>query len=92
MHILSKQEALGFVAQHAAVLDASSNPPNPFACSEWILHFIDQIADEDWRILVAQGGTSGDGLMLSYHHATTPWRCSALANYYASLYLSLIHI
>jgi hypothetical protein len=89
MHILSKQEALVFVDRHAAILDSSSNPPNPFACSEWILHFIDQIAGDDWRILAAQGGTAGDSLMLSYHHAATPWRCSALANYYASLYSPL---
>ena len=65
MHVLSKQEALGFVGQHAAVLDSGSNPPNPFACSEWVLHFIEQIAEDDWRILAPQGGTNGDALMLA---------------------------
>jgi len=89
MQILSKQEALGFVGQHAAVLDSGSNPPNPFACSEWVLHFIEQIAEEDWRILAMQGGTAGQGLMLAWHQAATPWRCNALANYYSSLYSPL---
>ncbi len=85
MNVLSKQEALGFVSAHATVLDSGSNAPNPFACSEWIHHFIDQIAEDDWRILALDGGADGSNLMLAYRHAATPWRCMALANYYTSL-------
>ncbi|MFI4928424.1 MAG: GNAT family N-acetyltransferase [Burkholderiales bacterium] len=92
MNVLSKREALGFVTEHAAVLDSDSNPPNPFACSEWIHHFIDQIAEDDWRIL-ALGGTASDAyLALAYRHAATPWRCMSLANYYASLYSPLASV
>jgi hypothetical protein len=89
MRVLSKQDALGFVTEHAAVLDSRSNAPNPFACSDWIHHFIDQVAEDDWRILALESGTSGANLMLAYHHAATPWRCMALTNYYASLYSPL---
>lgn len=85
MNVLSKQEALGFVTGHADVLDSDSNAPNPFACSEWIHHFIDQIAEVDWRILALDGGADGSHLMLAYRQAATPWRCRALANYYTSL-------
>ena len=89
MNVLSKQEALRFVTEHAAVLDSPGNPPNPFACSDWIHHFIEQIAEDDWRILALDGGASGTHLMLAYHRAATPWRCMALTNYYASLYSPL---
>jgi len=89
MQALSKQGALGFVTEHAALLDSRSNAPNPFACSEWIHHFIDQVAEDDWRILALQGSVSGANLMLAYHQAATPWRCMALTNYYASLYSPL---
>ncbi len=92
MNVLSKQEALEFVTAHAAVLDADSNAPNPFACSEWIHHFIDQIAQDDWRILALDGGAPGSALMLAYGQAAAPWRCMALANYYTSLYSPLASV
>ena len=92
MHVLNKQEALEFVSRQSAILDSSSNPVNPFASSEWIQHFIDQVADDDWRILALQGGGNGGSLMLAYHDAATPWRCLALTNYYASLYSPLASI
>ncbi len=89
MRVLSKQEALGFVNEHAAILDATTNPPNPFASSEWILHFIDQIAEDDWRIVALEGGANDANVMLAYHHLAAPQRCMALTNYYASLYSPL---
>ena len=89
MHVLNRADALGFVAAHAAVLDAPSNPVNPFASSAWIHHFIDQVVDDDTRILALGGGRDDDRLMLLSHDAATPSRCSALNNYYASLYSPL---
>ena len=89
MHVLSKADALGFVSAHAAVLDAASNPVNPFASSVWIHHFIDQVVGDDTRILALGGGRDDDRLMLLGHDAATPSRCSALNNYYASLYSPL---
>ena len=89
MHVLSKADALGFVAAHAAVLDSPTNPVNPFASSVWVRHFIDQVVDDDTRILALGGGRDHDRLMLLGHAAATPSRCSALNNYYASLHSPL---
>jgi hypothetical protein len=89
MQLLDKQQALVFVDEHAAILDSTGNAANPFASSEWMHHFIDQVAEEDWRVLALQGGSGTESLMLAYHHAATPWQCMALTNYYASLYSPL---
>jgi len=89
MNVLSKQEALAFVREHAAVLDSPANPPNPFACSDWMLHFIEQVAEDDWRILALDGDTRGAAFTLAWQPAAAPWRCLALTNYYASLWSPL---
>ena len=89
MHVLTKADALGYVAEHAALLDAPSNPVNPFASSDWIHHFIDQVVDDDARILALGGGRDAERLMLLSQDAATPSRCAALNNYYASLYSPL---
>ncbi|MCK9686357.1 GNAT family N-acetyltransferase [Scleromatobacter humisilvae] len=86
---MSKQEALAFVGANAALLDSKTNPPNPFASSEWVHHFIDQVADEDWRIVALEGMADSGNLMLAWHHVATPWRFTSLTNYYASLYSPL---
>ena len=89
MRLLSKQEALDFVSEHAAMLDSSTNPANPFARSDWIHHFIDQVAEDDWRILALEGGTDGRNLMLAYCRTASPRHFLALNNYYSSLYSPL---
>ena len=89
MHVLTKSEALPFLRERAEVLDAAGNPSNPFGSSEWVLHFVDQVAGEDWRVLAVEDGAAGDSLMLLYREARAPGRCMALANYYASLYSPL---
>ena len=86
MHILTKDEALQFVRERTDMLDAAANPPNPFASSAWVAHFIDQVVREDWSVLAVEARAAGDGLMLLYRDARAPGRCMALANYYASLY------
>ena len=89
MHVLTKADALGLITARAAVLDSPSNPVNPFASSAWIHHFIEQVVDDETRILALSGGRDDDRLMLLGHDAATPSRCSALNNYYASLYSPL---
>ncbi len=89
MPVLSKADALAFVAAHAAVLDAPTNPVNPFASSVWVRHFIDQVVDDGTRIVALGGGRDDDRLMLLGHDAAVPSRLSALNNYYASLYSPL---
>jgi hypothetical protein len=86
IHLLSKSEALQFVRERADVLDAATNPPNPFACSEWVRHFIDQVVPMDRSVLAIE---ARDGLMLLYRDARAPGGFRALANYYASLYSPL---
>jgi hypothetical protein len=89
MHVLTKSEALHFVRERAEVLDTAANPPNPFACSEWVQHFIDHVAPDDWGILALEGREASNSLMLLYRDAKAPDRCIALTNYYASLYSPL---
>lgn len=86
VRILTQSEALRFVGEHADVLDAAGNPPNPFAGSDWVRHFIEQVVPEDDKVLVVEDHDSGDSLMLLLREARKPARCRALANYYASLY------
>jgi CelD/BcsL family acetyltransferase involved in cellulose biosynthesis len=89
VRILTQSEALRFVAEHAHVLDARGNPPNPFAGSEWLRHFIGQVVPSGGQVVVVEGHEDGDSLMLLYRDAREPDRCKALANYYASLYSPL---
>jgi hypothetical protein len=88
MRELSKGEALSFIDEHAAVLDAPSNPVNPFASSVWLKHFVAQVASEDWTML-APMGEHGTSLMLLYHGRQAPFQCEALTNYYSSLFSPL---
>jgi len=82
MKALTRPGLRALVLQHAATFDASA-AANPFASAEWTLHFIDQVARDDWQFWAA--GDSG-GLMLLYAEASRPGELRALTNYYASLY------
>lgn len=86
MQLLTKADALRYVEEHAAVLDAPGNPGNPFASSVWTRHFLAEVADDNWTVLAPQADGDGRSLMLLYRDARSPARCMALANYYASLY------
>ncbi len=85
VHNLTKDEALRFVRAHAAVLDAPGNAVNPFASSVWVQHFIDQVAEEEWRVLAMEVRAASHSVMLLYRDLRAPGRCMALTNYYASL-------
>jgi hypothetical protein len=74
-----------WVLRHADFLDAGADD-NPFACADWTLHFLDQVAQDDWRYWLAGAAEPGCGAMLLYANPSTPGDAQALTNYYASLY------
>ncbi|MDP1693698.1 MAG: GNAT family N-acetyltransferase [Burkholderiaceae bacterium] len=86
MQLLTKTDALRFVSENTAVLDAAGNPSNPFASSVWMRHFIDQVVEDAWTVVAPELDGDGRALMLLYREAQSPSRCLALTNYYASLY------
>lgn len=89
MHFLSKAEALEFVRERRDLFD-SAGRSNPFACSAWILLFIEQVAEERWTFVVPECLVGGESLMLLYSEQRSPYRRSAATNYYASLYSPLV--
>lgn len=90
MRILTRSEALRLVDERAHVFDATANPVNPFAGSQWVRHFIEQVVAEESRILVVDSATAGDSLLLLVRDAHGGNRYSGLANYYASVYAPLV--
>jgi len=90
MHLLSKYEALDFIARRANLLDDPANPVNPFGTSAWILHFIDQVATKEWTIVIPEAVREGKALMLLCQRTRSAKNCSALSNYYASLFSPLV--
>lgn len=82
MKALNRVEAADWVRQHAAALDAEGQS-NPFALAEWTLHFLGQVARDDWAIFAPQTGSGG---MLLYAEPQQSTRLLALTNYYASLW------
>lgn len=89
MYFLSKPEALHFVRERRELFD-SAEQSNPFAGSAWTLHFLDQVAEDSWRIVIPESLGGGHGLMLLYSDDQAPFRRSAVTNYYSSLYSALI--
>lgn len=89
MYILRKNEILEFVRQRRQLFDAAGQQ-NPFACSAWVLHFIEQVAESTWTFVVPECLVDGESLMLLYSELGKPNRLRALTNYYASLYSPLI--
>ena len=83
MNFLKKTEALEFVRERADLFDASVNP---FGKSAWVLHFIEQIVEDDWTIIAPEVYANGGSVMLLYSTPTAPRARVALTNYYASLY------
>ena len=89
MHLLSKAEATRFVAERRALFDGAGRA-NPFACSAWVMHFIEHVAEDGWTFVVPECRGAGDSVMLLYSDKKAPHRWSAATNYYASLYSPLI--
>ena len=89
MHLLNKAEAAQFVRERRALFD-SAGRANPFACSAWILHFIEHVAEDGWTFVVPEHRGAGESVMLLYSDSKAPHRRAAATNYYASLYSPLI--
>jgi CelD/BcsL family acetyltransferase involved in cellulose biosynthesis len=89
MRLLNKIELLEFVRERPHLFDAAGYL-NPFTCTAWTLHFIEQIAENEWMFVVPEYLVDGDSLMLLYSERSSPHRKSAVTNYYASLYSPLI--
>lgn len=89
MHFLSKANVLEFIRERLDLFD-HAGLSNPFSCSAWMLHFIEQIAEEQWTFVIPEYVGNGESLMLLYSDHKSPYRRSAVANYYTSLYSPLI--
>lgn len=89
MHFLNKAEAAQFVRDRRAVFD-HAGLANPFACSAWVLNFIEHVAEDGWTFVVPEQEGAHHSLMLLYSEPGAPYRRSAATNYYASLHSPLI--
>src|SRR6476620_2264867 len=89
MRTLNKEGVLAFVRDREKLFDAAGSL-NPFSCSAWVLHFIEQIAGDDWVFVIPECLVDGESLMLLYRDRKAPGRLKALTNYYSSLYAPLI--
>ncbi len=87
MHRLNKHEMSLFIRERRDLFDAAGET-NPFAGSEWALHFIEQIAQDDWVFIVPEYG--GESTMLLYSKPDAPDRYASATNWDAALYSPLI--
>jgi CelD/BcsL family acetyltransferase involved in cellulose biosynthesis len=86
---LTKHDALEFVRQRLDLFEVAGKL-NPFSCGEWAQHFLGDVAEDDWTIVIPEDRTDGESLMLLYRAPPSVHQCSGLTNYYASLYSPLI--
>lgn len=89
MLTLTRSEATEFVRDHAELFSECAKR-NPFSSPQWVLHFLDQVAQEDWKILVPARGGLDAPFMLLYSHGQSRNKLAALTNYYASLYSPIL--
>lgn len=86
---MSKDEILRFLSDRSELFDRTTQD-NPFVCSSWLVHFIEQVAGPDEIFVVAESEIGGESVMLLHGNRTTANRLSCIANYYSSLYTPLI--
>jgi CelD/BcsL family acetyltransferase involved in cellulose biosynthesis len=89
VHVLNKQEALAFVRERSQLFDEAGRT-NPFACADWVLNLIEQVAEDSWTVIVPESVGDGESVMLLYSDERVQHKRTALTNYYASLYSPLI--
>ncbi len=82
MHTFRKPELLDFIAARRDLFDAQDNP---FAATDWLLHWVREVA-EDWRFVLPESADRSS-LMLLYQRGA---ELKALTNYYASLFTPVI--
>ncbi|MFT3847497.1 MAG: GNAT family N-acetyltransferase [Propionivibrio sp.] len=89
MRLLDKMGMIDFIRTHSPLFDAAGQV-NPFSCSEWMLHFVEQIAETGWSFVVPEYHVGGLSLMLLYGTTASAVRTQSVNNYYASLYSVLL--
>lgn len=89
MLILSKDEAIELVHQREAAFAACAES-NPFCSPQWVLHFLTQVAERNWKFLVPAIEGAASPLMMLYTNERTGNKAVALTNYYASLYSPIV--
>ncbi|MBS1188684.1 MAG: hypothetical protein H6R10_476 [Rhodocyclaceae bacterium] len=89
LHVLNKAETLQFVEERQDFLDRAAGK-NPFASSAWTLHFIREVAGDDWIFVIPHCQDEDESLILLYAERRAPHRLLAVANFYTSLYSPLI--
>jgi len=89
MHFLNRDELIEFVRERAGLLDVA-RARNPFSRSAWILHFLENVAGADWVFTVPESYADGHSFMFLYSSNPGSRYCTALTNYYASLYSPMI--
>jgi len=77
---LNKPDALAFVSERAEIFDAV---PNAFGKTAWLLHFIEQVIDPNWELIVSESLVRGESVMLLYDDGRG---VKSLANYYSGLW------
>lgn len=85
MHVLTRAQAIEFVLERDELFDSQENP---FARSAWLVHFLVQIAQDDWTIYAPEVFVGAESVMLLYEAPGVPRQ--ALTNYYASLYSPIV--
>jgi hypothetical protein len=89
MHFLNREETMTFVRERSELFDKAGDQ-NPFSTSAWILHFLQNVARDDWKFFIPEAYVGGESIMLLYSESQNPHTRSALTNYYASLYSLMI--
>lgn len=86
MQVLTRSEAQQYVRARASWFDAQ---PDPFTKSAWYLHFLEHVAQDDWKILAAEGA-GATSCMLLYAEPAHPAAWRSLTNYYGSLFTPMV--
>ena len=89
MRCLNKPDMIEFVRERTHLFEHAGQV-NPFSSPEWMLHFIEQIAEADWNFILPEQKGDGESLMLLYDKAGSAGHASAVTNYYASLYSAVL--
>lgn len=89
MHVLSKAEVLRFIRERRRLFDAAAQD-NPFAASAWMLHFIEEVARDDWLFGLPHCLGDGESLLLLHADPKARYRWLAVSNCYTSLYTPFI--
>jgi hypothetical protein len=75
---MNKQSVLSWVQHRFELFDYDDNP---FGCSDWVVHFLNQVAQDDWRFFADHASR-----LILYSTPEKPRQWMALRNYYTCLF------